>query len=117
MNLDLERLIGLHDLDVMIADLERKEVQDREKMMGLSPDKAREELLTLRAEYIRNINKKWLGLYSQLTKHYGNAVVPAVACRCTGCLTRLPTAMCSDPERNDRINTCPTCSRIMYWAE
>ncbi len=117
MNLDLERLIGLHDLDVMIADLDRKDILDREKMMGLSPEKAREELITLRTEYVKNINKKWLGLYNQLTKHYGNAVVPAVSCRCTGCLTRLPTAMCSDPERNDRINTCPTCSRIMYWAE
>lgn len=117
MDKQLEKLICLHDLDVMIADLNRKEIREKEVDMGLKPDEALVELGELRTKYCTVINKKWCGLYNRLTKHYGNAVVPAVLGRCTGCLTRLPTAVCSDPERNNKIYTCPTCGRIIYWAD
>ncbi len=117
MDKQLEKLISLHDLDVMIADLNRKEIRDTEADMGLQTEGALEELTELRETYAKSISRKWRGLYSQLTRHYGNAVVPALMGRCTGCLTRLPTAVCSDPDRNSRVNTCPTCGRIIYWAD
>jgi predicted nucleic acid-binding Zn-ribbon protein len=117
MDKQLEKLISLHDLDVMIADLSRKEIREKEADMGLHAEGAQEELVELREAFSKSINRKWLGLYNQLTKHYGNAVVPALMGRCSGCLTRLPTAVCSDPERNTKIHTCPTCGRITYWAD
>lgn len=117
MDKQLEKLISLHDLDVMITDLGRKDIRDKEADMGLQTEGALCELKELREAYCTKINRKWRGLYTQLTKHYGNAVVPALMGRCTGCLTRLPTAVCSDPERNSRVNTCPTCGRIIYWAD
>lgn len=117
MDKQLEKLISLHDLDVMIADLDRKDIRKREIEMGLHKNGALEELKELREEYCKSINRKWRGLYNQLTRHYGNAVVPALMGRCAGCLTRLPTAVCSDPKRNFKIHTCPTCGRIIYWAD
>lgn len=117
MDKQLEKLISLHDLDVMIADLGRRDIKKRESDMGLHTAGALEELQELREAYCAGIKRKWRGLYSQLTKHYGNAVVPALMGRCAGCLTRLPTAVCSDPERNMKIHTCPTCGRIIYWAD
>lgn len=117
MDKQLEKLISLHDLDVMIADLNRKEIREKEADMGLQTEGALTELTELREAYTKSISRKWRGLYTQLTKHYGNAVVPALMGRCTGCLTRLPTAVCSDPERNSRVHTCPTCGRIIYWAD
>ncbi|MBN1433585.1 hypothetical protein JW921_02425 [Candidatus Fermentibacterales bacterium] len=117
MNHDLEKLISLHDIDVMIDDLKHADIMEQEESMGLSPDHARAELARIREELASGIRKRWLSLYQQLAGHYGNAVVPAVRDRCCGCLTRLPTAMCSDPDRNEEIHTCPTCGRIIYWAD
>ena len=117
MDHDLEKLISLHDIDVMINDLERADIREEEESMGLSPENAVEELGRIREELASTITRKWLSLYGQLSSHYGNAVVPAVRDRCCGCLTRLPTAMCSDPDRNKEIHTCPTCGRIIYWAD
>jgi predicted nucleic acid-binding Zn-ribbon protein len=117
VNHDLEKLISLHDIDVMINDLRHADIREQEESMGLSAEYASEELSRIRAELVAGITKKWLGLYEQLAGHYGNAVVPAVRDRCCGCLTRLPTAMCSDPGRNEDIHTCPTCGRIIYWAD
>ena len=117
MDKQLEKLISLHDLDVMIADLDRKDIRKRETEMGLHTDGAMEELKDIREKYCKGISRKWRGLYNQLTKHYGNAVVPALMGRCAGCLTRLPTAVCSNPDRNKKVHTCPTCGRIIYWAD
>lgn len=117
MNHDLEKLISLHDIDVMIADLRHADIREQEESMGLSADHACEELGRIRRDLASEIARRWLSLYEQLAKHYGNAVVPAVRDRCCGCLTRLPTAMCSDPGKNEEIRTCPTCGRIIYWAD
>ena len=117
MNQDLEKLISLHDLDVMINDLSREDIRKQEKKLGLSPDDALKELVTLREKFCETIGKRFLALYKQLAGHYGNAVAPALQGRCSGCLTRLPTAMCSSPDRNERVRTCPTCGRVIYWAD
>ncbi len=117
MNQDLEKLITLHDLDVMIADLSRKEIRHQEEKLGLEADDAQEMLRDMRTEFTAQLDKRLLAQYDRLASHYGNAVVPAIAGRCSGCLTRLPTAMSSDPDRNEQIRSCPTCGRIIYWAD
>ncbi len=117
MKQDLEKLISLHDLDVMINDLSRDDIRNSEKMLGLSPDDALKELKALRETFCSSISRRFLTMYTQLAGHYGNAVAPALQGRCSGCLTRLPTAMCSSPDRNDHVRTCPTCGRIIYWAD
>jgi predicted nucleic acid-binding Zn-ribbon protein len=117
MNQDLEKLISLHDLDVMIEDLSTDDIRNQEELLGLSTDDALAELRTLREKFCESINKRYLALYRQLSGHYGNAVVPALQGRCSGCLTRLPTAMCSSPDRNEHVRTCPTCGRVIYWAD
>lgn len=117
MNQDLEKLISLHDLDVMINDLKNGAIREQEELLGLSADSACAELEKMRENLTKSISRKWLSLYLQLSSHYGNAVVPALQNRCCGCLTRLPTAMCSSPDRNEKIYSCPTCGRIIYWAD
>ena len=106
-----------HDLDVMINDLSREDIRDHEELLGLSADEAVKELISLREQLCLKIGKRFLRLYEKLAGHYGNAVVPALQGRCSGCLTRLPTAMCSSPERNQEVSACPTCGRIIYWAD
>jgi hypothetical protein len=117
MHQDLEKLISLHDLDVMIKDLGRSEILQEEVRLGLSPDIALAELKTMREQLASTIRKKWLALYIQITARYDNAVVPVIMHRCSGCFTRLPTAVYSADDRNEQVRTCSTCGRIIYWAD
>jgi len=117
MHQDLERLISLHDLDVMIKDLGRADLLQQEVQMGLTPDSALAELENMREQLASSISKRLNALYNQICARYDNAVVPVVMHRCSGCLTRLPTAVYSADDRNEQVRTCSTCGRIIYWAD
>ncbi|MCD4847660.1 MAG: hypothetical protein K8R76_05675 [Candidatus Aegiribacteria sp.] len=117
MNKDLERLISLHDLDVMISDLQNKDIQKQEKKLGLSPAAAVAELKKMRCELALLITRRNRDMYDQLASHYGNAVVPVINERCSGCFTQLPTAFVASPDRNKQVETCPACGRFIYWCD
>ena len=117
MNKDLEKLISLHDLDVMISDLENKDIRKQEKELGLSPEAALTELSRMRDELVKSISRRFSDMYNQLSGHYGNAVVPVVNDRCSGCFTQLPTAYFAPPDRNKQVETCPSCGRFIYWCD
>lgn len=117
MHQDLEKLISLHDLDIMIADLGRADVRQQEEGLGLSSEQALTELGKMREHLAGSVGKRWLALYNQVTARYGNAVVPVVRHRCSGCFTMLPTAVYSSDDRNEQVRTCSICGRIIYWAD
>ncbi len=113
----MEKLISLHDLDVMISDLINNDIKKQEKKLGLSPDSAVEELQRMREELASKILRKNRDMYDRLAGHYGNAVVPVVNHRCSGCFTQLPTAFFASQDRNDQVETCPSCGRFIYWCD
>jgi uncharacterized protein len=117
MNKELEKLISLHDLDVMLSDLVNKDISKQEKKLGLSPELAVKKLQELRDELSSTIDRKFRTLYDQLEGHYGNAVVPVVNQLCSGCFTQLPTALFASPDRNNQVETCPSCGRFIYWCD
>ncbi len=117
MNRELEKLISLHDLDVMISDLVNKDISKQEKKLGLSPDVALSQLQKMREELVATIDRRHREMYDRLAKHYGNAVVPVVNRRCSGCFTKLPTAMMSSSSGKDVVTTCPTCGRFIYQCD
>ncbi|MEN8208217.1 MAG: C4-type zinc ribbon domain-containing protein [Candidatus Fermentibacteria bacterium] len=114
---ELEKLISLHDLDIMISDLVNKDISKQEKKLGLSPDSAATRLRKMRDELSLTIDRKHRDLYDQLAGHYGNAVVPVISMMCSGCFTQLPTAFSASPDRNDQVETCPSCGRFIYWCD
>jgi len=117
MHKELEKLVSLHDLDVMISDLKHKPVQTQEKNLGFSPDIAVEKLEELRSELESEIEIRYRDMYNQLCRHYGNAVVPVIHGICSGCFTQLPTILSTASERNAEVNLCPTCGRFIYMAD
>lgn len=117
MHQDLEKLISLHDLDTMIADLGRADMRQQEEGLGLSPDQALVELGKMRDVLVESIRKRWYALYGQISSRYGNAVVPVVQNRCSGCFTMLPTSVNYAGDRNEQVRTCSICGRIIYWAD
>ncbi len=114
---ELEKLISLHDLDIMISDLIDKDIIKQEKKLGLSPALAVEQLRKMRDELSLTIDRRYRDLYDQLAGHYGNAVVPVVNLMCSGCFTQLPTAFSPSTEKNDQVETCPSCGRFIYWCD
>ncbi len=117
MHRELEKLVSLHDLDVMISDLQHKSVQRQEENLGFSPETAVKRLQELRGELEAELSVRYRDMYNQLCGHYGNAVVPVVHGICCGCFTQLPTILSTASERNAEVHTCPTCGRFIYMAD
>ncbi|HOA04501.1 MAG TPA: C4-type zinc ribbon domain-containing protein [Candidatus Fermentibacter daniensis] len=117
MHQDLEKLISLNDLDTMIADLGRADIRQQEEGLGLSPEQALVELGKMRGILVESIRKRWFSLYCQVCARYSNAVVPVVHNRCSGCFTMLPTSVNYAGDRNEQVQTCSICGRIIYWAD
>ena len=54
--------------------------------------------------------------YTRLVKLRGVAVVAVKDGSCTGCGIALPPQTYSEVRRNDRMFTCSSCSRVIYFA-
>ena len=51
-----------------------------------------------------------------MKKRYGRAVVPVEGQVCLGCFMGLPTKNVGvSGSRDDRVETCENCGRILYW--
>ena len=54
--------------------------------------------------------------YTRLARTRGNAVVPVKDGSCTGCGIALTPQTYNEVRRNDRMFTCSSCNRILYFA-
>jgi len=54
--------------------------------------------------------------YARLARTRGNAVVPVRDGSCTGCGIALTPQTYNEVRRNDRMFTCSSCNRILYFA-
>jgi len=110
----LEALIVLHDLDIR-----SKELQDPTyKKLGFE-SKSKNPLDILeeeRRKYIAKIPENVLRRYKKLKNKYGRAVAPVIKDVCLNCFSHLPIAFVSQPEKNEKLQTCPNCGIFVYWA-
>jgi hypothetical protein len=63
------------------------------------------------------VNPNVLKKYSTIRIRRGLAVVPVKGGTCMGCHMAVPPQLFRILQRGDSIETCPTCQRIIYWAE
>ena len=54
--------------------------------------------------------------YTRVMRSRGVVVVPVKDGSCGGCGVALPPQKFVEVRRNDRMFTCPSCSRILYYA-
>ncbi len=112
MHKRLELLITLHDLDLMIAEIE--EAGEQEAELGfIAPDMA--ELWANRVEVSAEIDRATLRHYEKLMERYGRPVVPVTRGICHGCFTALPTGPAAAHTRNESLINCENCGRYLYW--
>lgn len=111
MHRQLELLIMLHDLDLMIKEIE--EVKDLEEMGFRIEHK--EEVMEARNELIAELDDEYVRDYNIIFKRFGRAVVPVNKSICYGCFMRQPTQLLTRAGKNDEVRKCEHCGRFIYW--
>lgn len=71
-----------------------------------------------RADIADKIDPDMYNEYMKVLKACGGlAVVEARDEICQGCNMNVPPQMCVEIKKNEEINQCPQCRRILYWKE
>jgi len=111
MNKQLELLIMLHDLDLLLMEI------NNDKKAGFEVKKHKEELLKAREKVIKELKPQQFKRYKKLKNRYPRAVVPVIDGVCYGCFVKLPTSFVVRMNKNEEVSTCPNCGRFIYWFE
>ncbi len=73
------------------------------------------ELQEVRKGVASRLDRDLLQHYTRLLKSRGVAVVAVAEGSCTGCGIALTPQAAVEIRRNDRLFTCPSCNRILYY--
>jgi predicted nucleic acid-binding Zn-ribbon protein len=85
----------------------------REQMSALQ-DKIAEKMKA-RKTVAEQVDRRWLGTYDRIRRRFESSVVPVKKRACSGCFTAIPPQMVQILKRADRLVTCESCGRILYW--
>lgn len=115
MREELEKLIMLHDVDLLLRELESTERRQRYKKMGFRLGESSVALLKAREELARTIDPERLAQYEKILHRYKDrAVAPVIKEFCGGCYSKLPAELVA---YKSEILTCPNCGRFLYWLK
>ena len=104
------------DIAFQEKELEQRKAQISEEIAGYTAEI--EELKRLEKEVSRGIDDKTKFNLDRIIKSKGGVGVVAVSGNvCTGCHMILPAQFANDVRSGMRIQYCPYCSRILYYAE
>ena len=105
---DAERVLKAAQIDV--------EAERREKEARLTT--LQKELAALEATRMGQVGRldgELLRIYSRLMKNRDVAIVAVADGSCQGCGMTLTPQTYNEVKRNDRMFTCPSCNRILYF--
>jgi len=105
--------------DELEAERRRVAEEEAEKKRVLqAEEQAEQDLLERRKEVIAGIEPEWRKEYAKLAGlRDGLAVVAVRDSICQGCFIRVPPQTFEEIKRGERIYTCPSCLRILYYAK
>ena len=91
-----------------------KERQDKEARLA-AIQKELADLQTVQKGQASRLDAELLKLYTRLIRNRDVAVVPVMDSSCQGCGMALTPQAYAELRRNDRMFTCASCSRILYF--
>ncbi|HDD45223.1 MAG TPA: hypothetical protein ENG63_10265 [Candidatus Desulfofervidus auxilii] len=101
-----------------VKELEKRLIE-AQKRLEISFTNLKKELLDLRKkreEMVKYIPKEILQRYDFIRQHRnGQAVVAVNDGVCEGCHMHIPPQNYNELLRVDKLMTCPSCQRIIYW--
>ncbi len=96
------------------AEADRKELGERLSKV----DSEVKRLSGKRGGLCDGVDGKLMGQYDFIRgKRQGVALAPVTDGTCGACHMQLPPQQFNELQRMDKIMTCPTCSRLIYWAD
>jgi hypothetical protein len=95
------------------ADLQKERQEKETQLAALQKELA--GLQTARTAQASRLDPDLLRLYMRLLKSRELAVVVVSDGSCAGCGMALTPQTYSEVKRNDRMFTCPSCNRILYY--
>ncbi|HYM80939.1 MAG TPA: hypothetical protein VEY91_05955 [Candidatus Limnocylindria bacterium] len=108
-------LVQLHDLDLLMEEIQAPEARGRLKRLGF-PLEGEAQLNKARARLTAAIDRRWMTLYDRARGRYGRAIVRVRDRVCLGCFVTLPTSVQPPPAEPHQLGVCESCSRILYWG-
>ena len=88
--------------------------QEKESRLAVL-QKELSELTAARKEQVSRLDREMLRLYTRLMQNRDVAIVPVTNGTCQGCGMTLTPQTYAEVRRNDRMFTCPSCNRILYF--
>ena len=118
MQSELEILLQIQDLKGQRRELEEGESsrQVQEEEFNLDPERAIAELDSKIGELEGELGPAVRRRYDRLSKGLARPVVPAINGTCYGCFVSVPTAIATDPEERQAVQTCDHCGRFLYFV-
>ncbi len=97
------------DLEEQFASFQRQIEQEQGKQ---------ENIRKKRAEIVQRVGKNLQHRYEKIARARRNlAVVGITETACKGCYFQLPPQLVNEVMKNDSIQTCQSCGRILYWEK
>ena len=88
----------------------QKKVAEFEEKLSVFNEQREQFTSKLRAGLLRKYN-------TIKQRRQGKAIVPARDGCCLGCNMRLPPQLYNIIQKNQSLDTCPSCKRILYWEK
>lgn len=108
------------ELEEAIAALQ-KELEAQSKVLNEKIEanaRVEAELRSAREGLVSKIRVDFLRRYERIRSHKdGLAVVPIVRNSCGGCYTQIPPQKSMEVRDGDKLVSCESCGRILYWQE
>jgi len=111
MHKQLELLIMLHDMDLLLQEV------NHEKKVGFEIKKQKNDIHKARDKVAEDLEPSLLKRYEKLLEKYPRAVAPVIDGVCYGCFVTLPTSIVIRMNKNEEVAICPNCGRFIYWFE
>ncbi|HEY6866953.1 MAG TPA: hypothetical protein VI792_06835 [Candidatus Eisenbacteria bacterium] len=107
----VDRLVRLHDLDLLRELLADPAAIARQAALGFGPVDAA-LLARPRARLAGQLERRWLNVYERAHVRYGRGLAAVRERVCQGCHITLPTAALPAPEAP---TMCESCGRLLCW--
>jgi uncharacterized protein len=104
-----------HDVETLRAHLAREEAECAARVAELAVELDKSG--GGRDEIAAKVDPRTLKRYELVQRKRGVAVVPVEGGMCTGCHMSLPPQLNNVLARNESIEACPRCQRLIYRAE
>jgi predicted nucleic acid-binding Zn-ribbon protein len=96
------------------ADWERSQAELNTQLTGI--DQAVSEAAARRQAIAAKVAKDLISRYEMIfSRRGGTAVVEVTGGICQGCYMNIPPQLWNEIIRNEKLNLCPSCQRILYF--